>query len=66
VWRLLRDMPLGLVLYDEQFRIVYQNLASEANEPATPPPNSPGKRRSACGYRNENLESSIGESAPHA
>jgi len=30
VWRLLRDMPLGLVLYDEQFRIVYQNLASEA------------------------------------
>lgn len=29
VWQFLRDMPLGLVLYDEQFRIVYQNLASE-------------------------------------
>ncbi|KGS08674.1 MULTISPECIES: sensor histidine kinase [Burkholderia] len=28
-WRFLRDMPLGLVLYDDQFRIVYQNLASE-------------------------------------
>jgi PAS domain S-box-containing protein len=29
VWQLLRAMPLGLVFYDEQFRIVYQNLASE-------------------------------------
>ncbi len=30
VWKLLRDMRLGLVLYDEAFRIVYQNPASEA------------------------------------
>lgn len=30
VWRMLRDMPVGMVLYDERFRIVYQNPASEA------------------------------------
>lgn len=29
IWHFLRDMPLGLVLYDDQFRLVYQNLASE-------------------------------------
>ncbi|HEY8877650.1 MAG TPA: PAS domain S-box protein, partial [Roseateles sp.] len=30
VWQLLREMPIGLVLYDADFRVVYQNPASEA------------------------------------
>jgi len=30
VWQLLREMPIGLVLYDTDFRVVYQNPASEA------------------------------------
>jgi PAS domain S-box-containing protein len=30
VWQLLREMPVGLVLYDADFRVVYQNPASEA------------------------------------
>lgn len=29
VWQLLREMPVGLVLYDPDFRIVYQNPAGE-------------------------------------
>ncbi|WP_341675889.1 PAS domain S-box protein [Niveibacterium sp. SC-1] len=29
VWQLLREMPVGLVLYDADFRIVYQNPAGE-------------------------------------
>jgi PAS domain S-box-containing protein len=29
VWQLLREMPVGLVLYDADFNIVYQNHASE-------------------------------------
>ena len=29
VWQLLREMPVGLVLYDADFNVVYQNRASE-------------------------------------
>ncbi|WP_394789458.1 PAS domain S-box protein [Rhodoferax sp.] len=29
VWQLLREMPVGLVLYDAVFNVVYQNRASE-------------------------------------
>ncbi|RYF79976.1 MAG: PAS domain S-box protein [Comamonadaceae bacterium] len=29
VWQLLREMPVGLVLYDADFLVVYQNRASE-------------------------------------
>jgi PAS domain S-box-containing protein len=29
VWQMLREMPVGLVLYDTDFHVVYQNRASE-------------------------------------